>query len=52
MVAQELMERDHETDVACCKDILENVPANAVSITINEAHFHRFGSVNKQNFCY
>ena len=32
MVAQELLERDHETRVACCKDILENVLANAILI--------------------
>ena len=25
MVAQELLERDHETRIVCCKDILENV---------------------------
>ena len=39
MVAQELLERGHKTCVACCKDILENVPANAILITSDEAHF-------------
>ena len=52
MVAQELLERDHETRVACCKDIFENVPADAILITSDEAHFHLSGFVNKQNFCY
>ena len=32
MVAEEMLERDHETRIACCKDVLENVPANAILI--------------------
>ena len=52
MVAQELLELNHETRVACCKDILENVPANAVLITSDEAHFHLSGFINKHNFHY
>ena len=48
MVAQELLERDQETSVACRKDILENVPANAILISSNETHFHLPGFVNKQ----
>ena len=52
MVAQELLERDHETRVACCKDILENVPANAVLITSDVAHFYSSDFVNNQNFRY
>ena len=40
MVAQELLKRDHETSVACCKDILKNVPANAILISSNKAHFN------------
>ena len=52
MVAQELLERDHETRVACCKDILENVPADTILITSDKAHFHLSGFVNKQNFRY
>ena len=52
MVAKELLEPDYKTRVACCKDILENIPANPVLITSNEDHFHLSGFVNKQNFCY
>ena len=52
MVVQELLDRDHEIRVACCQDILEHVPANAVLITSDEAHFHLSGYVNKQNFRY
>ena len=52
MAAKEFLERDHEIRVACCKDILENVPFNAVLITSDEAHFHVSGFVNKQNFRY
>ena len=52
MVAQESLERDHETRVACCKDILVIVPANAILITSDEAHFHLSGFVNEQNFRY
>ena len=47
MVVQELQDRDHEIRVACCQDILEHVPANAVLITSDEAHFHLSGYVNK-----
>ena len=50
MVAQELLERDHETRVAFCKDILKNVPANAFLITSDDAYFHLSGFVNKQNY--
>ena len=52
MVVQELLDRDHEIRVACCQDILEHVPANAVLITSDEAHFHLSGYVYKQNFRY
>ena len=52
MVAQELLEQGHEVHVVCCKDIFKNVPANAVRINSDEAHFHLSGFVNKQNFCY
>ena len=46
MVVQEFLERHHETSVPCCKDIFENVPAVAVLITSDEAHFHLSGFVN------
>ena len=46
MVAQELLEPNHETRVACCKDIFKNVPANAILITSNKAHFHLSDFVN------
>ena len=52
MFAQELRERDHETRAACGEDILENVPANAILITSDEAHFCSSGFVNQRNFCY
>ena len=52
MVAVEFLERDHEIRVVCCKDILENVPADAVLIASDEAHFSLSGFVNKQNFRY
>ena len=52
MVVQELLDRDHKIRVACCQDILEHVPANAVLITSDEALFHLSGYVNKQNFRY
>ena len=52
MVVQKLLDRDHEIRVACCQDILEHVPANAVLITSDKARFHLSGSVNKQNFRY
>ena len=50
MIAQDLLERYHEIPVACCKDILENVPADDVLITNDKAHFHLTGFVNRQNF--
>ena len=34
MVAQKLLERDHKTSVTSYKDIFENVPANALLITV------------------
>ena len=52
VVAQELLERSHETRIAYSKNILKNVPANALLITSNEAHFCLSGFVNKQNFSY
>ena len=53
MVApKELLERDHETRVASGKDILENVPPNALLITSDKAHVLLSGSVNTQNFRY
>ena len=50
MVAQELQERDYKTRVASGRDVLENVSANAVLITSDEAHFHLSGFVNKKMF--
>ena len=52
VIAQELLEREHKTRVACCEDILENIPANAVLINSDEDHFHQTGFNDKQNFCY
>ena len=36
----------------CCEDILQNVPADAVLLTSDKAHFCLSGCVNKQNFRY
>ena len=52
MVVQELHECDWENRMACCEDILQNIPANAVLLTSEEAHFHLSGCVNEQNLCY
>ena len=47
-----MLERGHETGVACCSNILENVSANAILITSDEAHFYLSGFVKKQSFPY
>ena len=41
---------DHETRVACCKDIFKDVPANAILITSNKAHFHLSDFVNYRSY--
>ena len=50
MVAQELLKQDHENRVACCKDMVENVPANAVLTTSDKAHFHLCGLFHQAKF--
>jgi hypothetical protein len=52
MLAQESSERDHANRRAISADFLEWVPAAAVLLSSNEAHFHISGAVNKQNFRY
>ena len=52
IIVQEFSERYWKNRRACCNDILQNVPENAVLITSGKAHFHLCGSVNKQNFRY
>jgi hypothetical protein len=52
MLAQELSERDHANRRAISAEILEQVPAAAVLLSSDEAHFHISGAVNKQNFHY
>jgi hypothetical protein len=52
MLAQELSERDHANRRAISAEILEQVPAAAVYLSGDEAHFHISGAVNKYNFCY
>jgi hypothetical protein len=51
MLAQEFSERDHANRRAISAEILEQVPAAAVLLSSDEAHFHN-GVVNKQNFRY
>jgi hypothetical protein len=50
MLAQELSERDPANRTAISEEILEQVPAAAVLLSSDEAHFHISGAVNKQNF--
>ena len=50
MLAQELSERDHANRRAISAEILERVPASAVLLSSDEAHFHLSGAVKKQNF--
>jgi hypothetical protein len=52
MLAQELSERDHANCRAISAEILEQVPAAAVLLNGDEAHFHTSGAINNQNFCY
>jgi len=52
MLAQELSERDHANRRAISAEILEQVPAAAVLLSSDEAHFHLSGAVNKQHFRY
>lgn len=52
MLAQELSERDHANRKAVSPEILEQVPAVAVILNNDEAHFHLSRGVNTQKFCY
>ena len=52
VIAQEMSDRDFETHVTLCHDLLRNVPRTAVLLFSDEAHFHLSGTVNKQNFRY
>ena len=52
MLAQELSERDRANRRAISAEILEQIPAAAVVLSNDEAHFHFSGAVNKQNFRY
>jgi hypothetical protein len=52
MLAQELSERDHANRRAISAEILEQIPAAAVLLSSDEAHFHVSGAINKQNFRY
>jgi hypothetical protein len=50
--AQEFSERDCETCITLCRELLQNIPCTAVSLFTDEAHFHLSGTVNKHNFRY
>jgi hypothetical protein len=52
MVVQELNQHDWVNHSVSCQAILQNVPANDVVLSSDEAHFHLSGCVNKQNFRY
>ena len=52
MLAQELSESDHANHGAISVEILEQIPAAAVLLSSDEAHFHVSGAINKQNFRY
>ena len=52
VLAQELSERDHANRRAISTEILEQIPAAAVLLSSDKAHFHLSGAVNKQNFRY
>jgi hypothetical protein len=47
MVVQELNQRDWVNRSDSCQAILQNVPANDVVFSSDEAHFHLSGCVNK-----
>jgi hypothetical protein len=50
MLAQELSERDHASRRAISAEILEQVPAAAVLLSSDEAHFHISGAIKKAVF--
>ena len=50
MSAQEFSERDHANRRAISAEILEQVPAAAVLLSSDEAHFHIIGAVKKTVF--
>ena len=52
MLGQELSERDRAKRRAVSAENLEQIPAAAVLLSNDEAHFHLRGAVNKQNFRY
>jgi len=52
MLAQELSERDHANRRAISTEILEQVPAAAVLLSSDVAHFHISGAIKKLCFMY
>jgi hypothetical protein len=50
MLTRELSERDHAKRRAISAEILEQVPAAAVLLSSNEAHFRISGAVKKTVF--
>jgi hypothetical protein len=44
VIAQELSERDRETRITSCQELLWNVPRTAVLLFTDEAYFHLSGS--------
>ena len=47
MLAQESSERDHANRTAISTEILEKVPAAAVLLSSDVAHFHISGAIKK-----
>lgn len=41
---------DFDIRTNCYRDILQNIPPAVVFMSSDEAHFHLWGTVNKQNF--
>lgn len=40
MMVQQLQERYWENRMGCCDEILQNIPANSILLTCDEARFH------------
>ncbi|PNF24616.1 hypothetical protein B7P43_G03069 [Cryptotermes secundus] len=52
VVVQELSPHDFQNRITACEALLETLPPDALVFFSDEAHFHLFGYVNKQNMRY